>query len=123
VTGANSENGPTVPPELRNWWTQDLWSLKTADWIRQLSTPTGLFANIQTANMPDGWRHWLAWHHFIAPDNHTEINVIRAYARRTMGYVQVVAERMTAKCEEYCSPDPLKTFPTLEYKTVLLLAT
>lgn len=123
MTGANSENGPTVPPELRDWWTQDLWSLKTADWIRQLWTPTGLFTNIQTANMPDGWRHWLAWHHFIAPDNHTEINAIRADAGRTMGYVQVVAERTTAKCEEYCSPDPLKTFPTPEYKTVPLLAT
>jgi RNA polymerase sigma-70 factor (ECF subfamily) len=33
------------------------------------------------------WRHLSAWHHFVAPENHTEINVIRADAGRTMSYV------------------------------------
>jgi SAM-dependent methyltransferase len=111
-----------VPYELRAWWTQDLWGMRTAEWIRKLWEPTGLVTNVRTAHMPEGWRHWLAWHEFLVPDNHVEIAAIRADAGRTMGYVSVTAERTSVPCEPYCWPDPLKSMPTPDYQRRPLLA-
>ena len=48
------------PPEhLREWWTQDLWCLHSADWWRRHWERTGIVEVHLADAMPEGWQVWL----------------------------------------------------------------
>jgi SAM-dependent methyltransferase len=111
-----------VPDHIRAWWSQDLWSLQTADWLARWWSRTGIVDVTTADTLPDGWRVWLDWHHQIAPDNHAEMTAIEADAGRHIGYVRVAGRRnASVKLEDYCWPDPLRSFPTPEYQPHPLL--
>ena len=62
--------------------------------------------------MPEGWRCWLDWHRAVAPDNATEIRAVEEDAGRFIGYVRLVGRRRAeTRLEQYCWPDPLRSFP------------
>jgi len=99
-----------VPDHLKNWWTQDLWAIKSAEQMRQLWEPTGIVSIEVADTMEDGWKTWLAWQEQIAPNNHVELASLHADMGRYLGYVRVIGTRRTeATLESYCWPDPLKS--------------
>ena len=96
-----------IPEHLRAWWTQDLWSLHSAAWLREHWERTGIVQVELAETMADGWKVWLDWHRVVAPDNVTEIKVIEEDGGRFIGYVRLVGRRRgETKLEEYCWPDP-----------------
>ncbi len=111
-----------VPEHLRAWWTQDLWSLHSAEWLRRHWGRTGIVDVELADTMPDGWRVWLDWHRAVAPDNAVEIRAVEEDAGRYLGYVRAVGRRRAGvKLEEYCWPDTLRSMPAAPYtKTPLL---
>jgi SAM-dependent methyltransferase len=120
--GLTQELPDPLPPHLQAWCTQDLFSLQSAAWLSRLWSRTKILDVEVADTMPDGWRVWIDWHHQIAPDNHVEIAAIEADAGRHIGYVRVVGRRNgNVKLEDYCWPDPLKTFPSPDYQTLPLL--
>ena len=114
ITGAGlvqEIEGP-IPEHLRDWWTQDLWGLHSAAWIRRHWERTGIVDVELADTMPDGWRVWLDWHHAVAPDNATEIKAVEIDAGRYLGYIRAVGRRREGvKLEEYCWPDTTRLFP------------
>ena len=112
--------GP-VPEHLRAWWTQDLWSLHSAAWLRRHWERTGIMEIELADAMPDGWQVWLDWHRTGHPDNVTEIKALEADRGRYLGYVRLVARRQgQAKLEEYCWPDTMRSAPPQYTKRPLL---
>jgi len=111
-----------VPEHLQAWWTQDLWALHSATWLRRHWERTGIVAIELAETMPDGWKRWLDWQRFVAPDNAVEIKAIEEDAGRTMGYVRLVGRRRgETKLEEYCWPDTLRTVVPPQYTKKPLL--
>jgi SAM-dependent methyltransferase len=112
--------GP-LPEHLREWWTQDLWSLHSAAWLRRHWEKTGILAVERADTMPDGWQLWLEWIKAVAPDNATEIRVLEADHGQYLGYVRVVGRRQgQTKLEEYCWPDTMRSSPVQYTKKPLL---
>jgi cyclopropane fatty-acyl-phospholipid synthase-like methyltransferase len=112
----------TLPEHLKEWWTQDLWSLQSAEWLRRHWAKTGIVEVEAADTMEDGWKVWLDWHRAVAPDNATEIAAIEADQGRTIGYVRAVGRRLPGvKLEEYCWPDPLKVMISNSYEKKPLL--
>ena len=112
--------GP-VPEHLREWWTQDLWSLHSAAWLRRHWERTGIMAVEVADTKPDGWLVWLDRHKTAFPDNTTEIKALEADAGRYLGYVRVVGRRQgQAKLQDYCWPDTTRSFPVQYTKQPLL---
>jgi cyclopropane fatty-acyl-phospholipid synthase-like methyltransferase len=112
--------GP-LPDHLREWWTQDLWALHSADWCRRHWGRTGIMDVEVADTMPDGWQRWLDWQRVVAPDNATEIKVIETDGGKYLGYVRLVGRRRgEAKLEEYCWPDTMRSFPPQYTKKPLL---
>jgi cyclopropane fatty-acyl-phospholipid synthase-like methyltransferase len=110
-----------VPEHLREWWTQDLWSLHSAAWLRRHWERTGIMAVQVADTMPDGWQVWLDWHKTAFPDNTTEIKALEADAGRYLGYVRVVGRRQgQVKLQDYCWPDTMRSFPMQYTKQPLL---
>ncbi len=108
-------DGP--PPEhLREWWTQDLWSLHSANWWRRHWERTGIIDVEVVDNMPEGWQLWLDWHKVIAPDNHVEIKALEADQGRYLGYVRVVGRRQG----DVVLGDQIASLPTEYTKKPLL---
>jgi hypothetical protein len=84
--------GP-VPEHLREWWTNDLWSLHSPVWWRRHWERTGI-VDIELADtLPDGWQRWLDWHRVVAPDNEAEIKALEADRGNYLGYVRLVGRR------------------------------
>lgn len=82
-----------VPEHLREWWTQDLWALHSAAWLRRHWERTGIM-NIELADtMPEGWQRWLDWHRVVAPDNEAEIKALEADRGSYLGYIRLVGRR------------------------------
>jgi SAM-dependent methyltransferase len=100
--------GP-VPEHLRAWWTQDLWSLHSAAWLRRHWERTGI-VDIEVADtMPDGWQLWLDWIRTGFPDNTTEIKAVEADAGRSLGYVRLVGRRRAdVKLDEQAWPASIR---------------
>jgi SAM-dependent methyltransferase len=113
--------GSSVPDHLRDFWTQDLWSLHSAAWLRRHWEKTGIL-DIETADdMPDGWRLWLDWQRAVAPDNASEIAAIEADAGKYLGYMRVVGRRREGtQLQEFCWPDTMRSFPRQYTKKTLL---
>jgi SAM-dependent methyltransferase len=82
-----------LPDHLREWWTQDLWSLHSADWWRRHWERTGIMDIALADTMPDGWQLWLDWQRAVAPDNEPEITALEADRGRYLGYVRLVGRR------------------------------
>lgn len=121
--GLTRQLDPPIPEHLRAWWTADLWSLQTADWLRRHWERSGVVDVERADTMPDGWKLWLAWHKTAHPQNQLEIEAIEADEGRFLGYVRGVARRRPdAKFEEYCWPDPLRSMP-ISYTMHTLLRT
>jgi SAM-dependent methyltransferase len=107
---AQEIEGP-VPDHLRQWWTQDLWSLHSAAWWRRHWERTGIMDVELADTMPDGWKSWLDWHRAVAPDNGTEIKAVEADGGQYLGYVRLIGRRQgQVKLEEYCWPDTMRSF-------------
>jgi SAM-dependent methyltransferase len=110
-----------LPEHLRAWWTQDLWALHSAAWLRRHWERTGIVSIDLADTMPDGWKLWLEWINAVAPDNGAEIAALEADAGRYLGYVRVVGRRRGgARLEPYCWPDPLRSLPSDYTKKPLL---
>ncbi len=84
--------GP-VPEHLREWWTQDLWCLHSAAWLRRHWERTGIVDIDLAETMPDGWKLWLDWHRVIAPENEVEIKALEADRGSYLGYVLLIGRR------------------------------
>jgi SAM-dependent methyltransferase len=113
-------DGP-LPEHLRPWWTQDLWALHSPAWWRLHWERTGIVHVDLADTMPNGWKHWLDWHHCVAPDNATEIKAVEDDGGRYLGYVRMVGRRRAeAKLEEYCWPDATRSLPAQYTKKPLL---
>jgi SAM-dependent methyltransferase len=86
--------GEASPPEhLREWWTQDLWCLHSANWWRRHWDRTGIMDVEVGDAMPDGWQLWLDWHKVVAPNNQSEIEALEADQGKYLGYVRLVGRR------------------------------
>jgi len=110
-----------VPEHLKEWWTQDLWCLHSAAWLRRHWERTGIVDISVADTMPHGWQVWLDWHRAACPDNATEIKAIEADRGQNIGYIRVVGRRQGGiKLEDYAWPDALRSFP-MEYTKKPLL--
>jgi len=90
----NEMNGP-APEHLRAWWNQDqAWSFHSAAWWRRHWEKTGIVQIDVADSMPDGWRHWIAWHREIAPNNRLELETLAADQGQWLTYVRVIARRL-----------------------------
>jgi len=110
-----------VPEHLREFWTQDLWSLHSAAWWRRHWERTRILDVAVADTMPEGWQVWLEWHRTGFPDNGVEIRALEADRGQYLGYVRVLARRRAeVKLEDYCWPDTVKSFPQQYTKKPLL---
>jgi ubiquinone/menaquinone biosynthesis C-methylase UbiE len=110
--GFVQEIGDEIPEHLRTWWTADLWSLCTADWLRRHWRRTGIVDVLVADTLAEGWRFWLDWHRVVNPQGSDEIAAVEADAGRYLGYTRAVGVRNPdAALSDHCWPDPLKTFP------------
>jgi SAM-dependent methyltransferase len=91
--GLMREVKASPPKHLREWWTQDLWCLHSANWWRRHWDRTGIMDVEVGDTMPDGWQFWLDWHKVVAPDNHSEIEALEADKGQYLGYVRLVGRR------------------------------
>jgi len=82
-----------TPEHLREWWTQDLWCLHSADWWRRHWERTGILTIEVADAMTDGWQRWLDWHRAVNPDNEVEIKALEADEGSYLGYVRAVGRR------------------------------
>ena len=122
IAGAGLTQEPTgqIPEHLREWWTQDLWSIHSAEWWRQHWERTGIVEVELAETMPEGWKLWLEWVQAIAPEKTTEIQTIEADAGQYLGYARLVGRRKPAKLEEYCWPNTMRSIP-MQYTKLPLL--
>jgi SAM-dependent methyltransferase len=105
-----------IPKHLRNWWTPDLWCLRSAAWWRRQWERTGILDIELSDSMPGGWQRWLEWQRFAAPDNKVEIQAVEADRGEYLGYVRVVGRRRA----KAVLSDPIVSFPTqYTYKPLL----
>jgi SAM-dependent methyltransferase len=91
--GLVEEFDEQLPEHLKEWWTQDLWLLHSADWWRRHWARTGIVDVERSDTMPDGWEFWRDWHLTIAPDNHAEIAALEADRGANLGYVRAIGRR------------------------------
>lgn len=107
------------PPEhLREWWTQDLWCLHSAEWWRRHWERTRIVKVAVADTMPDGWQLWLDWHRANFPDNAVEIRALEADRGRYLGYVRLVGRRQ----EGVKLSEPIVSLPEQYTKQPLLRA-
>lgn len=113
-------DGP-VPNHLREFWSQDLWCLHSAAWLRRHWERTGILDITAADTMPDGWQLWLDWHKTGFPDNTAEIKTLEADHGQYLGYVRVVGRRRAdAKLQDYAWPDTMRSLPCQYAKKPLL---
>lgn len=101
-----------VPEHLKDFWSQDLWALHSANWWRHLWERTGIVEITNCDTMPDGWKIWSLWHHRSWPDNTDEIKAIEVDAGEHLSYIRLVGKRMPGvELAEYTWPDGMRSFP------------
>jgi len=93
VAGLVREIEGSLPDDLGEWWTQDLWCLHSAAWWRRHWERTGIMDINLAESMSDGWQLWLDWHRAVAPDNEAEIKALEADCGSYLSYVRVVGRR------------------------------
>jgi|SRR5262249_9971422 len=105
-----------LPEHLREWWTQDLWCLHSAEWWRRHWERTGILQVELADTLPDGWQFWLAWHRVVAPNNATEIAAVEADRGSYLGYVRAVGRLIAGVQLE----EPILSVPAQYAKKPLL---
>ena len=115
-TGLMQEIAGSPPEHLRDWWTQDVWCLHSAEWWRRHWERTGIVAVELADSMADGWRLWLLWHKEQFPDNRVEIDALAADGGQYLGYIRVVGQRQV----ESKLADQILSVPTQYTKKPLL---
>jgi SAM-dependent methyltransferase len=121
--GLVAEISVPVPDHLREFWTQDVWTLHSADWWRRHWERTGIVEIEAADTMPDGGSCWLRWQREAWPDNTDEINVVAADAGRNLTYVRLVGRRREdVKLAEYCWPDTMRAMPFHHEEKAMLRA-
>src|SRR5262245_1569993 len=101
VAGLMREIEGSVPEQLQEWWTPDVWCLHSTAWWRRHWERTGIMDIELADTMPDGWQLWRDWQKAIAPDNAVEIKALEADQGRYLGYARVVGRRRVGvKLEE-----------------------
>ncbi|HEV2778957.1 MAG TPA: class I SAM-dependent methyltransferase [Actinophytocola sp.] len=113
--GLTQEIDGPVPDHLRSWWEPSMCCLHSAAWWRRHWERSGILDVDQADDLPDGWRHWLAWQRAVSPDNQTEIHALEADHGQYLGYVRAVARRRPVPLD-----DPITTVP-VTYTTSPLL--
>jgi SAM-dependent methyltransferase len=110
-----------VPDHLKALWTQDFWAFHSARWWSAHWQRTGI-VEIETSEIsPVGWRDWVDWQRASHPENQSEIEVVEADQGRYLGHFRLVGRRLaSAKLEDYCWPDTMRSFP-MDYETKPLL--
>jgi SAM-dependent methyltransferase len=94
LAGLVDEIADRVPDHLADWWNAELpYSLHSADWWRRHWERTRILDVERADTMPNGWRLWLEWLRFVAPDNRAEIGALEADAGRSFAYVRAVGRR------------------------------
>ena len=106
-----------IPTHLREWWAADQpLNLHSAAWWKRHWGRTGL-VDVEVADtLADGWRFWLEWLRFVAPDNATEIQTLEADAGAQLGYIRVAGRRR----EDAQLSEPATSVPTRYVKRPLL---
>lgn len=92
-SGLIQEIDGALPDHLRDWWAPETWCLHSAGWWRRHWERTGILEITSAEAMPEGWKLWLDWHRFIAPDNAAEIAALDADGGKHLGYIRVVGRR------------------------------
>jgi cyclopropane fatty-acyl-phospholipid synthase-like methyltransferase len=106
----------TVPANLRDWWTPDLWCLHSADWWRRHWEQTGI-VDVEVADrMNNGWERWRDWIGFVAPGNAIETAALEKDRGEYLGYVRMVAHRRAGVTLD----DPIISLPKQYTKAPLL---
>lgn len=101
-----------VPDHLRQMWTEDFWSLHSAQWWRRHWGRTSIVEIEVADTMPDGWQLWLDWQQTAHSENKLEIETVKADRGEYLGYVRMVGRRRDdAELVDYCWPDTMRSFP------------
>lgn len=110
--GLLQEMGTQVPIHLERLWSQDYWTLHTAEWWHRHVDKTGLFEVSHTAEMPDGWRLWKEW----AKATESALwyrRALEADEGRYLGYVGLVSKRIAGRpLAAHAWPAALNCWPT-----------
>lgn len=115
---------PPLPEHLRAFWSQDLWSLHSAAWLRRHWERTGILEIEVADHMPSGWQAWLDWQKAVCAENSVEIGALEADQGQYLGYIRAVGRRQgDAKLEEHAWPDTMRSFPSQYTKKPLLRST
>jgi cyclopropane fatty-acyl-phospholipid synthase-like methyltransferase len=114
--GLTRELDGMLPEHLRNWWTQDLWSLHSAAWWRRHWEQTAIVEVELADTLADGWQFWIDWQRAVAPENYAEITALEADRGRFLGYVRCVARRRP----EVTLPNPIQSIPSSYSRKPLL---
>lgn len=82
-----------VPTALKAWWEPSMSCLHSAAWWRRHWERTGILAVDLADSMPEGWQSWVQWQEAVAPDNHVELDAVKADRGDYLGYVRVTGRR------------------------------
>lgn len=98
-----------TPPHLAELLGAEpaMWSMHSPNWWRRHWAKSGIVDVERADLMPEGWKHWLAWHKVVASENHLEIATLEADQGRCLGYYRVVAHRRP----QVQLPDPIISIP------------
>ena len=91
--GLMHEFDDQVPTALEAWWEPGMWCLHSAAWWRRHWERTGILTVDLADSMPDGWQSWVQWQEAVAPDNHVEMDTLKADRGDCLGYVRVTGRR------------------------------
>ena len=91
--GLMRELDQQVPATLQAWWEPSMLSLHSASWWRRHWERTGILDIDLADSMPEGWRLWVQWQEAVAPDNHVELDAVKADRGDSLGYVRVAGRR------------------------------
>ena len=94
-----------VPAALRAWWEPGLSGLHSAAWWRRHWERTGILDIDGADSMPEGWKLWVQWQAAVAPDNHVELDAVKADEGDYLGYVRVIGRR----CAGLKLDDPIES--------------
>jgi ubiquinone/menaquinone biosynthesis C-methylase UbiE len=102
-----------IPPTLQPWWEPNMHCLHSAAWWSRHWSKTRIVDILRADSMPEGWKFWLEWQKFIAPDNRAEIQALEADAGEYLGYIRCIAQRRPdATLDPVLTSVPVEHTPT-----------
>ena len=82
-----------LPTELPKYMTERYYWMNSAGWWRRHWERTGILTVDLADSMPEGWQSWVQWQEAVAPDNHVELDAVKADQGDYLGYVRVTGRR------------------------------